>query len=146
MKRQLPLVLVFIFGVFMIFQYFVPHETSEWVFEFLLDWVYIIGIFALALGIWSLVRVSWDKIQKRKENWPYAVVTLFGLVAMTFFGFDYGRHFFSAEGLDNYMWLNFFAYIILKMWPIINNVIIFILNVPMVEFISFKNYLKRILY
>ncbi|MCP4705469.1 MAG: hypothetical protein GY865_12780 [candidate division Zixibacteria bacterium] len=113
MKRQLPLALVFIFGVFMIFQYFVPHELSETVFEFLLDWVYIIGIFALALGIWSLIRVSWDKIQKKRENWQYAAVTLFGLVAMTFFGFDYGRHFFSAEGLDNYMWLQFFNYIMI---------------------------------
>jgi len=113
MKRQLPLILVFIFGVFMIFQYFVPHESSEWVFEFLLDWVYIIGIFALALGIWSLVRVSWDKIHKRKENWPYAIVTLFGLAAMIFFGFDYGRHFFSAEGLENFMFRHFFDYIMI---------------------------------
>lgn len=113
MKRQLPLVLVFIFGVFMIFQYFIPHEISEKVFEFLLDWIYIIGIFALALGIWSLIRVSWDKIQKRKENWPYAIVTLFGLAAMIFFGFDYCQHFFSSEGLQNYMWLNFFDYIMI---------------------------------
>ena len=113
MKRQLPLVMVFIFGVFMIFQYFVPHESSEWVFEFLLDWVYIIGIFALALGIWSLIRVSWDKVQKRKENWPYALVTLFGLVAMIFFGFDYGRHFFSSAGLENFMFRHFFDYIMI---------------------------------
>jgi len=113
MKRQLPLALVFIFGVFMIFQYFIPHEISETIFEFLLDWVYIIGIFALALGIWSLIRVSWDKIQKRKDNWQYAAVTLFGLVAMTFFGFDYGRTYFAADGLQNFMFVHFFDYIMI---------------------------------
>jgi len=113
MKRQLPLVLVFVFGFFMIFQYFVPHESSEWVFEFLLDWVYIIGIFALALGIWSLVRVSWDKIRKRREHWPYAIVTLLGLAAMIFFGFDYGRNFFSAAGLQNFMFRHFFDYVMI---------------------------------
>jgi len=113
MKRQIPLALVFIFGIFMIFQYFVPHEASEWVYEFFLDWIYIIGIFALALGIWSLIRVSWDKVQHKRPNWPYAAVTLVGLFLMILFGFDYGRHFFTSAGLQNYMFRAFFDYILI---------------------------------
>lgn len=113
MKRQIPLLLVLVFGIFMIFQYFVPHESSEWIYEFFLDWIYIIGIFALALGIWSLIRVSYDKIKYKKPNWQYAVITLVGLFAMILFGFDYGRHFFSAEGLSNYMFRAFFDYILI---------------------------------
>lgn len=113
MKRQIPLLLVLVFGIFMIFQYFVPHESSEWIYEFFLDWIYIIGIFALALGIWSLIRVSYDKIKYKKPNWQYAVITLAGLFAMILFGFDYGRHFFSAEGLSNYMFRAFFDYILI---------------------------------
>jgi len=91
MKRQVPLVLVFLFGLFMIFQYFVPHESSEWVYEFLLDWIYIIGIFALALGIWSLYVVSVDKIKTRKHDWKYSYITLAGLFGMILFGFT-ARH------------------------------------------------------
>lgn len=87
MKRQMPFVLVFIFGMFMIFQYFVPHESSEWIYEFLLDWIVIIGIFALALGIWSLYRVSVDKITQKKPNWIYSYLTLIGLFIMVIFGF-----------------------------------------------------------
>ena len=87
MKRQLPFVLVFVFGFFMIFQYFVPHESSEWVYEFLLDWILIIGIFALALGIWSLLRVSMDKVENKKPNWQYSYVTVAGLFVMIIFGF-----------------------------------------------------------
>lgn len=87
MKRQIPFALVFIFGFFTIFQYFVPHESSEWVYEFLLDWILIIGIFALALGIWSLWRVSIDKINNRRPNWGYSYVTLAGLFLMIIFGF-----------------------------------------------------------
>ncbi len=87
MRRQLPFFLVFLFGTFMVVQYFVPHEFSELAKEFLLDWIIIIGIFALALGIWSLISVSVDKINKRKVNWQYAGVTLVGLVSMIFFGF-----------------------------------------------------------
>lgn len=91
MKRQIPFALVFIFGIFMIFQYFVPHEYSEWVYEFLLDWIYIIGILALALGIWSLFRVSVDKIKTKKPYWGYSYVTLFGLFVMMIFGFTAQR-------------------------------------------------------
>ncbi len=89
MKRQLPFLLVFIFGAFMTIQYYVPHESSEFVYTFLLDWTMIIGIFALALGIWSLYHVSVDKIQHKKENWIYSYVTLFGLFIMVVFGFSY---------------------------------------------------------
>ena len=42
MKRQLPLAMVFIFGFAMIIQYFIPHQKSEWVNAFLMDWMMII--------------------------------------------------------------------------------------------------------
>lgn len=119
MRRQIPLALVFIFGVFMIFQYFVPHESSEWIYEFLLDWIYIIGIFALALGIWSLIRVSIAKIKARKTDWGYPIITLLGLFLMILFGFtgyrdgSLGFHFMTAEGLSNPMFRNFFDYILI---------------------------------
>lgn len=118
MKRQLPFILVFIFAVFMIFQYFVPHESSEWVYEFLLDWTTIIGIFALALGIYSLVMVSVDKIKQKREAWPYAFVTLGGLFATIIFGFTakvdghWGLHFYTSEGLQNPMFRRFFDFIL----------------------------------
>lgn len=70
----------------MAIQNFVPHYASEWINKFLLDWIYIIGILALALGIWSLFRVSVDKIKNKKPNWQYSYVTLIGLFVMMIFG------------------------------------------------------------
>ncbi len=113
MKRQLPLAMVFIFGVIMIIQYFIPHEYSEEIGEFFLDWIVIIGIFALALGIWSLIKVSWAKVKNRKEAWGYPLITLIGLFVMVFFGFDYFRNFFNAAGLYNYMFRSFFENIVI---------------------------------
>jgi hypothetical protein len=105
MKRQLPLALVFLFGVFMIFQYFVPHEKSEYVYEFLLDWIYIIGIFALALGIWSLFRVSVERIKLRKEGATYSYVALIGLYLMIAFGFTAATGDGGALSTSYYIWL-----------------------------------------
>jgi hypothetical protein len=87
MRTQLPRLLVLVFGLFLIFQYFVPHEKSEWVYEYLLDWILIIGAIALAVGIWSLFTVSVGKIKSRKPHWGYNYLTLIGLFSMLFFGF-----------------------------------------------------------
>ncbi len=113
MKRQIPLILVFTLALVMIVQYFVPNDFSLNANEFLLKWIIIIGIFAMALGIWSLIRVSYEKIKRRVPGWQYPIFTLFGLVAMILFGFDFGRHFYTAEGLENYMFQHFFTYIII---------------------------------
>ncbi len=117
MKRQIPLFLVFLFGMFMIIQYFVPHESSEWIYEFLLEWIVIIGIFALALGIWSLLRVSLDKIKTKKPNWIYSYLTLFGLFAMIIFGF-------TAKNGDPWgMYFPFVACVLLAIGMIIHTII-----------------------
>lgn len=119
MRRQLPFILVFAFGLFMIFQYFVPHESSEWVYEFLLDWTTIIGIFALAVGIWSLVSVTVEKIKLRRPAWQYSFFTLAGLFLMILFGFtakvdgQWGFHFYTSEGLRNPMFRHFFDFILI---------------------------------
>lgn len=94
MKRQLPFVIIFIGGIFMLIQYFIPHEQSEFFYEFVaLDWPPIIGVFALTLGIFSLVRVSLNKIRQRTENWQYSLITLGGLASMLIAGFPgIGNH------------------------------------------------------
>jgi hypothetical protein len=86
MKRQIPLAIVFVMGVVMAVQYFVPHDYSEFLYEYALDWVIVIGIFAIALGLWSLVRVTWRKVQRRQEGWGYSVITLLGLGVMLIAG------------------------------------------------------------
>ncbi len=103
MKRQLPFALVFIFGLFMVFQYYVPHESSEFAYEFLMDWIVIIGIFAMALGIWSLFRVAVDKVSSRKHDWGYSFITLAGLFSMIIFGF-------TARTGESFGW--FFLFVI----------------------------------
>jgi len=87
MKRHLPIFIVFLSGVFLLFQYFVPHETSEFIYEYLLDWAPIIGVFAMSLGIISLARVSWTRVRKRGDNWQYSIVTLAGLASVLIAGF-----------------------------------------------------------
>ncbi len=86
MKQWIPLKIVLVTGVFMLIQYFIPREEAEFFYEYMIDFTIIIGIFALILGIVSLVRVSWDKVRRKAQNWGYSLIIILGLVAMLFFG------------------------------------------------------------
>lgn len=71
----------------MVVQFFVPHEKSEFFYEFIaLDWPPIIGVFAMMLGVLSLTRVSITKIRRKSEAWQYSIITLIGLFAMSALG------------------------------------------------------------
>ncbi len=90
MRWQFPLLIVFLGGLFMAVQYFVPLEASERVYENALDWIIIVGVFAMALGLWSLFRVSVAKIQTKAPAWGYNIITLTGLFAMLILGPAFG--------------------------------------------------------
>jgi hypothetical protein len=81
--------LVFIAGVVMTVRFFIPAEASGFLKDFASDWLIIIGIFAMALGIYSLVRVSIAKIRRRSRDWQYSVLTLSGLTLMIIFGIEF---------------------------------------------------------
>jgi len=71
----------------MVVQSFIPHESSEFFYEFIaLDWPPIIGVFALLLGVLSLTRVSINKIRRKTEGWGYSIITLVGLFGMSAIG------------------------------------------------------------
>jgi hypothetical protein len=86
MRRQLPITIVFVTGVFMAIQYFIPHDVGAFFYEYGQDWVIVIGVFAMLLGIWSLFRVQLDKVVKRSSGWGYSVVALAGLFFMLISG------------------------------------------------------------
>ncbi|MCK5125081.1 MAG: hypothetical protein KAR42_02390 [candidate division Zixibacteria bacterium] len=116
MKREIPLLIVFVAGCFMAIQFFVPHASSEYVYEFVMDWTIIIGVFAMALGIWSFVKVSLNKINRRQENWQYSIVAMAGLFGMIVFGSSIMKLFGATQvGLESYMFKHFFDYVIIPL-------------------------------
>ncbi len=87
MRRQIPLFLCFIAGLFMAVQYFIPHPTVQGLYERLLSWLMTLLAFAFLLGTVSLVRVHYHKIRNRSDDRGFSWVTLVGLALMIGFGF-----------------------------------------------------------
>jgi len=90
-RLQIPLAITFLIGLFMAVQFFVPHEAFQYSFESLLAWVRIVGAFALVLGIGSLLRTHWDKIRRRRRDWPYSIATIVSFLAMCVIGIGFGH-------------------------------------------------------
>ena len=87
MKRQVPMLIVSITGILMTIQYFIPHPWSDALYSNALDWLVIIGIFAMPLGIYSMVRMQLSKIQRKVKGWGYSVVSLVCLFTMLSMGY-----------------------------------------------------------
>jgi hypothetical protein len=82
MQRLLPRIITFVCGLFLAIQYFIPHKSSEKVYETSLNWLIVVGIFAILLGILSLVSVHLEKIRRKNKGYGYSWVLLAGLVFM----------------------------------------------------------------
>src|SRR5881296_1709916 len=88
MKREIPILLVIITGFVMMVQFFVPHEASEFVFTYANDFVIVIGILSLPIGIYSLVRATSRKARFEPKERIYSFATLAGFLIMVLSGLD----------------------------------------------------------
>lgn len=86
MKRQLPIFLVFLTGTLMVLQYFVPHQLSQDAFTYAQDYIIVIGILALPVGIYSLMNSTVQKLLHDRKEWVYSGATVLGFLIMVVTG------------------------------------------------------------
>jgi len=89
-KRQLPGILVFVVGILLVVQYYIPHPWSSEVLGESNRWVRIIQNAALLLGVASLVGNHYRKIARKQAGFGYSYIALFFFLAMVVFGFATG--------------------------------------------------------
>jgi hypothetical protein len=92
MRKEIPLIITFVFGAIMVIDYLVPHRSVTAVGSTLQGWTIIITAFAYVLGIANVVRINLQKISSRSADWPYAFPLLVGLAGMVGIGLIGGIH------------------------------------------------------
>lgn len=90
MRRQLPLVMGFLVGLFMIVQFFVPHPSFKTVYETVLDWKQIVFGCTLILGSLNLFRHHAMKVQRKDRGYFYNAVALGGFCFMVIAALGWG--------------------------------------------------------
>src|SRR2546422_2702601 len=86
MKREVPLFITAVIGLFMILSFFVPHQVVSVPADFLQQSVIIVLAFSYILGGANLLKVNFDVIYKRQSGWQYKIVLLAAMFATVIIG------------------------------------------------------------
>jgi lysylphosphatidylglycerol synthetase-like protein (DUF2156 family) len=105
MKHQVPIAIVLITGFIMLVQYFVPHGASQFLFTYASDFIIVIGILTLPLGIYSLMSNTVSRARRDPGERFYALVTIAGFLIMVIAGLKRGS-FTTAGTFGNRMFQN----------------------------------------
>jgi hypothetical protein len=91
MKRELPLLLTAIIGLFMILSFFVPNHLVSVPADFLQQCAVIMVAFGYVLGGANALQANLESIARRQQDWPYKIVLVVSLVATVAIGIAEGR-------------------------------------------------------
>ena len=103
MRRQIPLILCFVFGIVMLFTQFIPHSSSQSLYQEVIGWALIITPFALILSSFTLIQTHFTKIRRRVEHWQYSIFVFVGILAMVVIGVPFGPQNPVFEWLFNHV-------------------------------------------
>lgn len=118
MKREVPLVVVFLSAVIVIGAYYFSVPQILTMSNSLQNWGVIVSSFSLGLAAVNLVRIHSSKIRRTSKGWPFSILLLASLVITVFIGVTQGinstayRYFFvtprTALGATIYSLLGFY--------------------------------------
>lgn len=93
MRREIPLLITGIVGISFVIQYFVPHYPFNKLSDWFSDWFSIIQACAIVLGSLNLLKLSFEKIFKKKTDWGYSIVIIVSFLLITIVGLSEGEGF-----------------------------------------------------
>jgi hypothetical protein len=104
MKRELPLLMTAVIGVFMLLSFFVPHHVVSVPADFLQQCAVIVVAFGYVLGGANAVRVNLEGIARRQPDWPYKLVLVVTLAATVVVGLVEGRHWQESTTVSMFLY------------------------------------------
>ena len=107
LRRTLPLIVAFVFGIIGIAIYYIPHADAQDLEKTLSLWLRIVFAFAFFLGLFSLLNLHWGRIRRRQAGWGYSLIVYISFALMCFFVlYNDGQGPFSAQAkTGGYQWL-----------------------------------------
>ena len=66
--------------MFMLIQFFIPHPAFISIKTEVLNWARVIGVFAMVIGVGTLIRLHYRRVARRSPGWIYSIIVFFGVV------------------------------------------------------------------
>jgi len=85
-KREGPLLITAVIGLFMILSFFVPHQWVSVPADFLQAMAVVLVAFGYVLGGANALRINLEAISRRIPGWPYKLLLVVVLIATVVIG------------------------------------------------------------
>jgi hypothetical protein len=108
-KREVPLFLTAVIGIFMILSFFVPHHAVSVPADFMQQSVIIVLAFSYFLGGANLLKINFDVIYKRQPGWFYKIVLIVALLSTIAIGAVEGRGFLNPGMISKWIYDSFYS-------------------------------------
>jgi hypothetical protein len=102
-KREIPILITLITGVFCLIGFFVPHPVVRAFYDDIQQWVIVIVGATYVLGVANLLRINMVQVSQKSPDWPYKIVLLAGLLGMMAIGFSEGSRY--ADDASKFQWM-----------------------------------------
>ncbi|HEX5030213.1 MAG TPA: hypothetical protein VFX78_02000 [Candidatus Eisenbacteria bacterium] len=109
MKREIPIVITLVAGLFMLLAWFVPHPTVKAAYEGLQNWAIVVVGFTYVLGVANLLRINTRQVSRKERDWPYKMVLIAGLLVTMVVGFSEGNHYTDVDSRFQWIYRTFYS-------------------------------------
>ncbi|PCJ19825.1 MAG: hypothetical protein COB02_06465 [Candidatus Cloacimonadota bacterium] len=90
MKREIPLMITFLTCSILLLQFILDFPILNKMAISINDSTSIVATFAMVLGLASLASVHINKIYRKRRDWGYSIILMFGFLVTLYLGFLYG--------------------------------------------------------
>ena len=109
MKREVPILITLIAGIYCLIGFFVPHPFIREGYEDLQNWALILVGLTYVLGVANLLRVNLKAVGERQRDWTFKIVLVVGLLVMMGIGFSEGDKYLDSTSKFSWMYRNFYS-------------------------------------
>jgi len=103
-KRELPLLVTAVIGLFMLLSFFVPHHVVSVPADYLQQCAVIVVAFGYVLGGANALTVNLSAIARRQPDWPYKLVLVATLLFTVLIGLKEGRHWQDSQSISMFLY------------------------------------------
>jgi cytochrome bd-type quinol oxidase subunit 2 len=108
-KREVPILITLVTGVFCLIGFFVPHPWVHELYSDMQTWAIVVVGCTYVLGVANLLRINTRHIQRRERDWPFKVVLVVGMLATMTVGFSEGTGYSNVSSRFQWIYRTFYS-------------------------------------